>query len=197
MKITVPVFGELEINYVQLLGIEGLPAGLNYTCRSTDCKMYKNTYDCMIISGTPDATNAPGKHPIKINFKINTALFGDVTYSFPDPNLARGTYDIEVLPEGSSECFAGTKDITSDLFEVTFTGRRDKIQATLISDSELASAELLIFNNGAQKLAQQQIDIRPGKNEIELTPGLLAPGMYFYLISTRAGMQSGRFFITD
>ena len=90
-KISVPLLGEISINYVQLLSIDGLPTGLTYTCRSTDCKMYKNTYDCMTISGNPTSANAPGTYPIKINFKINTVALGDINYSFPDPNLARGT----------------------------------------------------------------------------------------------------------
>lgn len=61
---TFPIF----LNYIDIKRIEGLPSGLSFTCSSSDCRFYRNSYGCVNICGIPSSS---GYFPVKIIADIN------------------------------------------------------------------------------------------------------------------------------
>ena len=110
----------VHVEKVQLNSIVGLPAGLTYDCNPTGCEMPKNTTGCMLIHGTPLASNAVQKYPIMLNFTFTTQEFGSLQLSFPDASIAPGIYEIDLLATGSSGCLAANHDLPFQLQHKAF-----------------------------------------------------------------------------
>ena len=193
-SIILPAIGAIELNYVQLISIDGLPTGLTFSCNQADCKIYKNTFDCFLIHGTPAGTNAPGNYDIKINFKINTVLLGDINYSFPDPNLAPGTYTITLFPEGSPECISAVREVAAPDIQIDCAQTAEGVEFRVVSDLHFSSKLFLCDVNGKQ-VALKTTEIKPGSNHIQVDNNNLTPGIYFYQFTGKYGQKSGKLII--
>lgn len=90
--------------------ISNLPKGINYLCNPPDCIFKKNTFGCLILTGTPDGSNAPGEYKPVINLKVTVSPIGfpiDYNLKYPGPEFP-GEYILNLLPE--NDCVTSVKD---------------------------------------------------------------------------------------
>jgi len=185
----------VNVDKITLNSIEGLPDGLSYDCNPAGCVMLKNTTACMNIHGIPTAGNAVKKYPIKLNFTFTTAEFGAQQLSFPDPTIAPGIYEIELLSAGNTNCIASVKSNSLNLDHSAYINEGvDQMIIKIQSREPIKGVVELYASNGA-KVAEKSINIFNGPNEFALNINSLKSGAYFYKIKTGRRFETGKIFI--
>lgn len=183
----------VHVQNVKLNSITGLPAGLSYACEPTGCSMPGNTIGCMKISGVVDPSNSVKTYPITLNFTFTTVELGPLDLSFPNDAIAPGNYDIQVLPEGSSECIASASklNIVQKAFHNISTGN---LEFELESQDQI-NATINILNMDGRMMKSAGVKIENGKNHFYISSGQMNTGIYIYQIKSGNRIQSGKIFI--
>ncbi len=184
----------VHIDKITLNSIDGLPEGLTYECNPGGCVMPKNTIGCMIIHGTPTASNAVKKYPINLNFTFTTTELGAQQLSFPDATIAPGIYEIELLPAGSPDCLASVNTSLNLDHSAYINEGLDQMILKIQSRETIKGIVELYASNGA-KITEKSINIFNGNNEFTLNINSLKSGAYFYKIKTGRRFETGKIFI--
>lgn len=185
---TVPFGGvEIAIDSASIAtegGIEGLPVGINYSCNPPSCIFVSDVPGCILLSGTPDATNPEGQYDLSLEITAFSII--PLTIQYPDdiPDVD-GTYFIDVYAEGSVECDgpSSNNDLLSRSFAISnqpnpFSDHTEiKIESTLNK-----TVEFLVMDFTGKLVRQEMISLQVGSNIISLDSSQLAEGMYAYLI---------------
>jgi len=185
----------VHVEKITLNSIDGLPLGLTYECNPTGCNMLKNTTGCMLISGTPAASNEVKIYPIELNFTFTTQELGSINLTFPDPTIAPGKYEIELLAEGSAACIASAKGFGASLKHKAFIGQGGETMIMQIESRETARGQVELYGANGNILKNELIEIVNGKNEFMINISDLPSGAYFYKIKTGGRYDSGKLFI--
>jgi hypothetical protein len=192
-EINVPGIGGLQIISARLTGISGLPNGLEYFCSNTDCKYDKEQYGCFVIKGTPTGVS-PGEFPIVLNFKVKAEVLGEINFTFPNAQLAPGTYSITVLPEGSAGCTASNHSIYVPEIETGFYQQDKSLIFTLISE-QTEDIQFSLYDISGRQIFMNKNHLVPGKNSIQIDNVNTPSGIYLYQISGRQRNNSYKILI--
>lgn len=176
---------------VELVSIDNLPEGLQYACEPSTCFMPKNTAGCVTITGTPTESNTPGIYPIVLNFQFTTQQFGTLTLSFPDANVAPGTYEIELLG-ASAECSNAVPVIPGlSNFNAVFDRRSGNLFINFAS-TEMNKGIYRIFDMSGRMIESFPLQINNGPNEIVSNLSHLPDGVYLYRMDVGGTYQTGK-----
>lgn len=179
-SITVPGIGGLKLISAILTGIDGLPSGLNYYCSNDDCLYNKDEFGCFVIKGTVTGVSA-GDYPITLRFKVKAEVLGDINFTFPNAQLAPGTYTITVLPENSTECTASNQVLIEPDIKTAFSQVDDCLQFSFICEKP-ENIRFALYDVSGRMVYSQKKELTPGKNVLLLKDKLPA-GIYVYQIS--------------
>ncbi len=109
-----PVPLPLEEVYIDTANaIKNLPKGISYACNPPDCVYKKNTIGCLILKGTPDASNTPGDYKPIIHLTVIVKFITTFPYStdYPGPDFP-GEYILTLQAE--NDCTVSTADESID-----------------------------------------------------------------------------------
>lgn len=183
----------VHIQNIKLNSISGLPTGLSYACEPAGCFMPGNTIGCMKISGVVDASNAVKTYPITLNFTFTTLELGPLDLSFPNDAIAPGKYDIQVLPEGSTECTAATSKLNI-VQKAYYNASAGNLEFELESSSQM-DAGIHIFSSDGRLLEITKVKVENGRNHFYIPANQMNTGIYFYQIKSGSRIQSGKIFV--
>ena len=178
----------LPLDSVVILGVSGLPAGINYGCSPAICHYKKNTTGCASLYGTP--TGPAGLYDLQISGKAYL-LSGLLVYpiTFPDANLAPGKYTLEVLASASDPCsVTGSKETLADkvAFSVQPNPASGKVQA-FVSSKINGRAQFVVADFMGKQVYSQQQNLVTGANSFDFDGSNLPDGMYFLSLKNELG----------
>ena len=180
---------------ITLNSIGGLPDGLTYACNPGGCEMLKNTTGCMIIQGTPAASNTVKKYPITLNFTFTTTEFGSLDLTFPDATIAPGVYEIDVLAQGDPGCISSTKDLQFNFDHNAFVNEGLDHLILQINSKEVLKGDFEIYNLAGTLMSKTNLEIFHGLNEYNIDINTLKSGAYFYNIRSGKRFETGKILI--
>lgn len=163
----------------------GLPTGLTYECSTPDCKFFNGGSGCVVIKGTPDASNRSGLYPLEI---IGTIFTGGlpVELSFPNPGIAEGTYDITLDEPDSENCTTSSTFDFSSKGQVGLQFNPNPTSGYGTLDVEAPSNDIYqfrLFNLLGKELFHAPMQLNKGNNRIDMDVSFLPDGIYLYSLS--------------
>ena len=123
-EVTLPQ-GTFELNSVKLTetgAVLNIPTGLNYACNPPDCIFLQETTGCVVIYGTPDASNTAGTFDVKILAEVS--LLGNqlvLNDTFPGVLTNGGNYFLELLDEPTDPTLCPTAISNKHITPFDFT----------------------------------------------------------------------------
>jgi hypothetical protein len=179
--------------------IGNLPPGMEYSLNPTG-GIFKpaDSLACITIFGSP---TMEGTYDLKITLKIYSPLSptGPQTFTLPDPTFPEtdGNYFLNVLPEGSPDCFIVASD---DLLAESFSIRNLPNPFSDYTNIEIVaerSEELIfrVFDLVGNEIHRETISVTQGINNHEFDGGRLANGIYMYTIEKDGALVSEKMII--
>lgn len=164
----------LDLSYVALDSIVGLPPGLSYTCSPADCVFPELTQGCVLISGTPTQV---GTYSLVVYTTVGVGPVAMLPVTFPGV-LVSGQYNIiieeEVSVDAPTENTIGLgQNIPNPFGDVT------EIQ---VDTKQSGTFEFKVYNIIGKLLHEETVTLSAGKNTITFNGSKLHSGMYFYSV---------------
>ena len=169
--------------------ITGLPEGLEYACNPPNCVFVDSLLGCIVLRGTPAATNAVGEYELVIE---GIAQLGPLPLplTFPSELLAAGSYAVTLQEEGT--CGGATTTSVNYLSEqITLSHQPNPAQfQTKIEMTSLLAGDfdLQVYDRSGSVVRQQEVQLRVGYNAVQLDVSNLPNGFYLYALSDGQAM---------
>ncbi len=174
----------------------GLPNGISYKCNPPTCSFQKNTYGCVLLSGTPTAANQLGNYNLVITGTVVVQGFG-ISETFPG-NFAPGSYTLRLVAANSAECPATTHNEEENNLLTNFTLMPNPAHQQLkITYNSLINSDLnikVIDLMGKVWIAKTESNSQ-SQQEITIATDLLPNGIYFLQIQKNNKVFAQKFII--
>ena len=167
---SIPFCGAIPINWARIDTIEGLPAGMTYSCNPPTCQVNRNEHGCLLISGTPTVSDTfplliklTGKAGVlEQTFEIDDySLYVDTTLSVFDND-----YDLSKLEIGQN-------------YPNPFSNHtKFRIVSPSAADYYFNVSNLL-----GKSVYTELLNLKQGANTVEFNREHLPSGIYLYSIS--------------
>ncbi len=167
--------------------VTNLPTGIGYSCDPPNCTFAAGSLGCLLVSGTPDASNAaPDTLDLGITVNVNTA-FGSLPLEFP---LGDQHYYLILQ---TADCQVHTNDLNGQIALV----RNVPNPVSTLTQIEVGSYvsgnfRFEVFDLLGQRVFAEPIRLEEGLNKFSFDAGYLANGSYFYTIGNGEGKVSRR-----
>lgn len=172
--------------------VTGMPAGLSYTCDPPNCEFLANSLGCMLISGAPAASVAPGDYEVAIQITAFSLI--TQTLNFPADLAPTEKYFVTIRSAG--QCASGTNDLADYIYEVKNAPNPFAQFTEMRLDVVVAGQyQFEVFNLLGKKVHAQTLDLTTGMNQFTFDAGELPNGTYFYTIGNGQGRLSNTFVI--
>ena len=165
--------------------ISNLPTGVSYTCDPPNCVFQANSLGCILLAGTPAASNsAPDTLDLGITVSINFQ-FGSVPLEFP---LNDEHYYLILQ---TAACPVSTNDLNGHIASVRNVPNPFS-SMTQIEVGSYVSGDFRfeVFDMLGQRVYDDKIRLEEGVNKFSFDAGYLANGTYIYTISNAEGKVS-------
>ncbi len=165
--------------------VTNLPVGVSYACDPPSCTFLANTLGCVLISGTPDASNtAPDTLDLGISVNVNTAL-GSLPLEFP---LGDQHYYLILQ---TAECMVNTNELNGTIASVrNVPNPFSSLTQIEVGSYQAGDFHFEVFDLLGQRVYAEPIHLEEGVNKFSFDAGYLSNGTYFYTISNSAGKVS-------
>jgi hypothetical protein len=163
--------------------IAGLPIGITYSCNPPTCNFQKNTYGCVLLTGTPTAANPLANYNLVITGTVVIQGF-PISETFPG-SFAPGSYTLKLVAANAPECPATTsnEDLNERFSNLSLApnpaSQNLKISFNALFDNEL---RFKIIDLTGKIVSTQKQMVSQGKQEIDVETALLPNGIYFLQI---------------
>ncbi|MCC6723885.1 MAG: T9SS type A sorting domain-containing protein [Saprospiraceae bacterium] len=177
------------LDSVLVTSVSGLPQGVNYTCDPPNCHFLGNTIGCAKLSGVPTSGNTPGAYDLLIGGSayVNGSVF-PLPISFPDANLAPGTYTIHLNASSSDPCAAtATKDISKQVSIKTVPNPAQGESQIKINSQISGQFQFQVVDLLGNRIQQRQLNLVFGENTVNLDASELSNGFYLLMLSNERG----------
>ncbi|MBW8050662.1 MAG: T9SS type A sorting domain-containing protein [Cytophagales bacterium] len=188
----------LNINYIKLDTIKGLPTTFTYACNPGDCSFPGNSNGCMLITGTANAGDT-GIHPLMVFLTANvTEPISGATFDVPD-SVEEYTLVVMSAGFGIPSCATGIEEIKASKFAVVQTIPNPFTDKTeIIFSLPTASAvEFKVYNLLGKVVYRQNIKAKAGVNTIEFISKGLPSGIYLYSLRNESSRVTRKMIISQ
>jgi hypothetical protein len=172
--------------------VTGLPQGITYGCDPGNCHFLKNTLSCAYIYGTPTAANAPGAYDmvIKGSAYVNGSSF-PLALEFPNAQLAPGKYTIHLNASPTDPCeVTSTRNLEGKMGITVQPNPTNGLTQIKINSQINGQFQMSVVDLLGKQVAQRQITITSGENNVEFDASLLANGLYLVQLQNENGFVS-------
>ena len=172
--------------------IANLPSTFSYTCNPPSCVFPRDSTGCIVLYGTPNASNV-GVHDLKINVVIQIGI--PFPLQLPNASLAPGNYFLHVkedcLPSSTIE-----GDVAANTLQTAVSPNPMQDYGFLkVTTAHAGRYELHFFNAIGQRVAGRQLELVEGINEIVLETADMPNGIYQFILTNAAQTASGKLII--
>ncbi|MEL6638669.1 MAG: T9SS type A sorting domain-containing protein [Bacteroidota bacterium] len=183
----------LVVSNITVDGITGIPDGLSVQCTPASCVFEPmDSVACVLLSGTIDASVAPGDYELGID--------GTANVGFPIPlntliaASGGGTYFVRVIDSNSPDCVGvATRELLSDQLRIRSNPNPFSEQTTIEINSDLnEDFEFRVLNTLGATVHQREVRLDRGGNQISFDGSDLSEGLYIYVLSNASGYVSGK-----
>jgi hypothetical protein len=177
----------LTVESIRIDSVQNLPEGITYSCSAENCEVLADSTTCIFLTGTPNSNNEPGAYELVIFLTIKLVALPGFTATFPDPNLAPGSYTLVLNNEGSPACDSTTAVadlfVKIDRFEIYPNPVQDELQIrwNAITNSDI---NILISDLTGQILKRENLSTGRGYHQTNVQMEMLQSG--FYLVGIEA-----------
>ncbi len=196
----IPVLGTLGVDQASMVSITGLPNGMSYSeCNPSSCIFPGGATSCFKITGTPDATNAPGNYPLQITINFAGSVgplpqnqdlgFPPLDASFNPLGLPLDPYVIEL--RSAADCTNRSNDISNDIsLGEASPNPFSKMTTIDVVAEDTGEYQFSVFNLLGEEISSTMYQFASGENRIEYDGSNLSNGVYVYTISNEKGSIS-------
>lgn len=177
--------------------IAGLPSGISYACNPPSCTFRKDVLGCLVLSGTADATNAPGEYSLEISGNIYSGSL-PLAVTFPDPIIAAGEYVVTLNAENSADCTTvGIDDVLSGGIRMAMQPNPAYSSALVVIEVPTAQHTTFQIHDVVGKLVyQQKVQLVEGENQLSVDVSQLPNGIYTYSLNNGTNLASRRMVVS-
>lgn len=175
----------IDVDSIVITDINGLPEGITYECSFDNCSFARDTFGCIILSGTPEANNPTQQYQLEIIGTIHGPLLTFNT-TFPNPAIAPGEYNLNLVAERNDADCAPTSTDNILARQLTLTNQPNPFSGTTTIVVEALQSQTLTFTVMdllGQRVHEQTVRLSAGVNSFEYNAQNLANGLYLYSIS--------------
>ncbi len=178
------------LDSIKINEVQGLPVGLNYICNPPNCTFEKNTLSCANLFGTPTSDNVPGEYALTI---VGAAFVNGsplpFPISFPDDNLAPGSYSINLLADDTTPCpVSAVSESFKGLMSMDVMPNPASGEATLeISSIFAGNFELRVLDLLGRTVHQEKVEVLAGKQRLKINCAEFSEGMHLVFLSNQEG----------
>ncbi|MFN8304117.1 MAG: T9SS type A sorting domain-containing protein [Saprospiraceae bacterium] len=174
--------------------IGNLPAGLQYTCEPPNCIFYPGTLGCILMYGTPSASNpAPDTLDLTITATVYTPLI-DIPIGFPG-QAAPGNHYYLILNQAGN-CSSAATEPAGVISSLKSAPNPFGVQTTIeVVSAEAGQFQFEVFDLLGQRVFFENVRLVEGSNTFTFDAGDLANGSYFYSIGNGQGKMSKMFVV--
>ncbi len=174
--------------------IGNFPAGMTYSCTPPSCTFYPGSLGCILLYGTPNASNtAPDTLDLTITATVYTSLI-DIPVSFPGQAAPGSHYYLILGPNGS--CNSAASDLNSPVAGLKNAPNPFSAQTFIEVESRTEGMfQFEVFDVLGQRLYAEDVRLFEGPNRFTFDAGDLASGSYFYSIGNREGKTTKMFVV--
>lgn len=169
-------------------GVGDIPAGMTYLCDPPNCVFPGGTLGCILLYGTPDASNpAPDTADLSLTATVLTSL-GPAQVTFPgDPSAPDDHYYLIVNPTG--QCQSSSVDDPGSPFSGLRAMPNPVSQMTTIDvySTQTGSFQFEVFNLLGKRVHAETVQLFEGANQFAFDAANLPAGAYLYALGNRAG----------
>lgn len=186
------------LDSIKITEVQGLPIGMNYVCNPPNCTFEKNTLSCANVFGTPTSMNTPGEKPLSI---VGSAFINNsplpFPISFPDANLAPGTYSINLLADDTTPCpVTAVSESYQGILSMTLMPNPASGNATLeISSMFSGNFDLRVLDLFGRTVHQEAVEVVAGKQNIQIDCSDFSEGMHLVFLSNQNGYLTQKLMI--
>lgn len=178
------------LDSIRINEVQGLPVGLNYICNPPTCSFGKNSLNCANLFGSPTSANAPGEYQLTI---VGAAFVNGsplpFLISFPDDNLAPGTYAINLLADDITPCpVSVVSESFKGVMNMAVVPNPASQTATLeISSMFSGNFKLSVIDLLGQTNYQEDVEVLVGNQKLTINCENFTPGMHIVMLSNQQG----------
>jgi Secretion system C-terminal sorting domain len=202
--ITVPLVGKIPLDSLTMAtsgAVTGMPTGLTYACNPANCIFKKNTTGCVIIQGTPAATNAIKTYALVINGKAYSSA---ISFLYPNGypaafpgDLFPGEYNLKLLATNDPGCVSATNDLREVSNFSAFPNPTNGKTIITIESSVNDNFEFSLTNSLGQRIETRALNIQAGTNAFQFDASLLPNGIYIYALSKGNRIVSNKLIVNN
>ncbi|MEM9846455.1 MAG: T9SS type A sorting domain-containing protein [Bacteroidota bacterium] len=186
-SLRIPNVGVFAVDSIVLKpedAITGLPAGLDYACGTENCAFYKDSSSCVVITGTPDASNDLGEYQLTITGTFFSGPFLALEETIPG-DLFPGTYSLVLAANNSESCTASSVRLV----------KREAMEISVVPNPAFGFAKLnmnvpksglyeyRVYNMLGRTVLSQSLRLNAGQNQHDLDLSTLSSGLYLYSLN--------------
>jgi hypothetical protein len=183
--------------------VAGMPTGLTYACNPPNCVFKKSTTGCVIIQGTPAASNTIKTYPLVISGKAFSAgsiigLLYPNGYPADFPGaLFPGEYNLKLLATNDPGCISATNDLKEvSNFTASPNPTNGKTIIT-IESSVTDNFEFTLTNVMGQRLESRILNVQAGTSAFQIDASKLPNGIYIYALSKGSRVVSNKLIVNN
>jgi hypothetical protein len=202
--ITVPLVGKIPLDSLTMAttgAVAGMPTGLTYACNPANCIFKKNTTGCVIIQGTPAATNTVKSYPLVISGK---AFSSAISFLYPNGygttfpgDLFPGSYDLKLLAANDPGCISATNDL-KEVSNFTASPNPTNGKTIITIESSVSdNFEFTLTNVMGQRLERRTLNIQAGTSAFQFDASNLPNGIYIYALSKGSRVVSNKLIVNN
>lgn len=184
-----PVSLSGDVDSVVLSGVAGLPPGMTYECNPVSCVWLGGTQGCIRIFGIPTQV---GTFDVTIssNAYIQPAVGPQQTYAVPaDP--------LEIVVVADTSNSTGIASLQAGQIKVTnYPNPFRNETRVLFETSKIEQIEIKVYNMIGEMVYIERFMTSVGTNEKRLNMQL-APGQYFYTLTSASLSASSRMIVLE
>ncbi len=178
--------------------VQGLPVGLNYICNPPNCTFEKNTLSCANLFGTPTSDNNPGEYELSI---VGAAFVNGsplpFPISFPDENLAPGSYSINLLADDTTPCplTAVSESFKGRMSMELMPNPAAGIVTLEISSMFVGDFDLRVLDLLGRAVHQSKVTLTAGTQQLQIDCAEFGEGMHLVFLSNEEGYLTQKLMI--
>lgn len=176
----------VQINFIQLDSVLGIPPNFVLSCNTSDCKFLGGDFGCGTLNGTAGAPDSVEMR-IAITYEI---VFG--TNTAPIKDTLGGYY---LVTKGQPIGLEESKLAKNDAPRI-YPNPADNVAFLKYSTENAQNVNLKISSVIGTLVYNKSFESQPGENKLEINTNQFKQGIYMYSIKVNGKSYAGRFTVS-